>query len=445
MMLRMPWQLRFAIFIRPEGTEYIKMINQDLFLRFGASLLIGILIGMQREYAYGSAKDKGLFAGARTFALMGLFGSSAALLSELFQSYWVFIGLVVLLGTMITVAYFITATERDEIGITSEVAALITILIGGICFYHSVEFAAALGVVTTVLLAVKWEFRQFVSVLTREDVFATLQFAVITAIVLPVLPNHTFGPPPLDVLNPYQVWKMVVFISGINFLGYIMIKVVGPKRGIAISGLLGGLASSTATTLSFSQRSKSQSGLDKPFAVAIISGWVIMFFRMIVEVAVVNTRLLPYIWPVMSVMGGVGLIYALYLYFTQTAIDEEDLSLSNPFELGPAIKFGLIYALVLLISKAAQVYIGDRGLFFTSFIAGLADVDAITLSISDLTRIGGGTTLMTGKIAIILAAISNTTSKGVLVFSLGSKSLRKYIWPAFLTMITIGLIFAFLI
>ena len=420
------------------------MVNQDLFLRFGASLLIGILIGMQREYAYGSAKGKGLFAGARTFALMGLFGSSAALLAELLGSYWIFIGLVILLGTMDTVAYFITATERDEIGLTSEVAALITILIGGICYYHSIEFAVALGVVTTVLLAVKWEFKQFVRVITREDIFATLQFAVITAIVLPILPNTTFGPPPINVLNPYQIWEMVVFISGINFLGYIMIKVVGPKRGIAISGLLGGLASSTATTLSFSQRSQSQTGLEKPFAVAIIAGWVIMFLRMIIEVAVVNSRLLPYIWPVLSVMGGVGLIYALYLYFSETVIDEEDLTLSNPFELGLAIKFGLIYAFVLLISKAAQVYIGDRGLFLTSFIAGLADVDAITLSISDLTRIGGGTSLLTGKIAIILAAISNTTSKGVLVLSLGSKSLRKYILPAFFTMIAIGLVFAFL-
>ena len=126
-------------------------------------------------------------------------------------------------------------------------------------------------------------------------------------------------------------------------------------------------------------------------------------------------------------------------------IDEEELSLSNPFELGPAIKFGLIYALVLFLSKAAQVYIGDRGLYITSFLAGLADVDAITLSIADLTRAGGGTPLLTGKIAIILAAISNTASKGVLVFSLGSKSLRKYIWPVMLLMLIIGLIFVFLI
>jgi uncharacterized membrane protein (DUF4010 family) len=421
------------------------MINQDLFLRFGAALLIGVLIGMQREYAYSSNKEGGLFAGARTFALMSLFGALAALLSDLFLTPWVFIGLVILLGVMIIVAYFISATERDEIGLTTEVAALITMLIGGICYLHSLEVAAALGVVTTVLLAVKWELRQFVKVITQEDVFATLQFAVITAIVLPVLPNRTFGPLPLDVLNPYQIWKMVVFISGINFLGYILVKVVGPKKGIGISGLLGGLASSTATTLSFSQRSHAQDGLDKPFAVAIIAGWVIMFLRVIVEVAVVNSRLLPYIWPAMAAMGLSGLLYALYLYFSQTAIDEEELNLSNPFELGPAIKFGLLYALILLVTKAAEVYIGEKGLYLTSFLAGLADVDAITLSLADLTKTGQGIALSTGKIAIILAAISNTAAKGVLVFSLGSRSLRRYIWPAMIIMLTIGLVFVFLV
>ncbi len=417
------------------------MINQDLFLRFGAALLIGVLIGMQREYAYSNVKGGGLFAGARTYALMSLFGASAALMSDLMHAPWVFIGLITLLGTMVIVAYFITATERDEIGLTSEVAALITILIGGICYLHSVEFAAALGVVTTVLLAVKWELRQFVKVITQEDVFATLQFAVITAIVLPILPDTTFGPPPLNVLNPYQVWKMVVFISGINFLGYILIKIVGPKKGIGFSGLLGGLASSTATTLSFSQRSTTQDGLDKPFAVAIIAAWVIMFFRVIIEVAVVNSNLLPYIWPAMAAMGASGSVYALYLFFSQSAIDEEELKLSNPFELGPAIKFGLIFALVLLLSKAAEVYIGDRGLYLTSFLAGLADVDAITLSIADLTKAGHSVALITGKRAIILATLSNTASKGVLVFSLGSRKLRKFIWPAMIIMLVVGLSF----
>jgi uncharacterized membrane protein (DUF4010 family) len=422
------------------------MVNSELFLRFGSAMLIGILIGLQREHAYGAREHSGLFAGARTYALMALFGASGALLADILESFWVFITIFSLLGIMVVVAYFVTASERDEIGLTSEVAALITILIGGICYYHSIEFAAALGVVITVLLAVKWELKKLIKIITRQDIFATLQFAVITAIILPVLPNKTFGPPPINVINPYKVWEMVVFISGINFLGYVLIKIVGPRRGLGISGILGGMASSTATTMSFSQRSKTQIGLDKPFAVAIITGWVIMFVRIVVEVAVVNSQLLPFVWPAMAAMGGVGLLYALYLYFSESAIDdEEDLQISNPFELGPAIKFGLIYALVILVTKTAELYIGVKGIYLTSFLAGLADVDAITLSISDLTRTGGSVSLFTGRSAIILAAISNTASKGVLVFSLGSKKLRLRVLPAIVLILLIGLLFIFLI
>jgi len=415
------------------------MINQTLFLRFGAALLIGVLIGMQREYAHGSSKGTGLFAGARTFALMSLVGATAAFLAETLDSIWILISITGMMGVMVIVAYYVTATEREEIGLTSEVAALITILIGAVCYIHSIELAAAMGVVTTVLLAVKGELRQFVRVITREYVFATLQFAVITAIVLPILPNRTFGPAPFNVLNPAKIWEMVIFISGINFLGYVLVKVVGPKKGLGISGLLGGLASSTATTMSFSERSKSQTGMEKPFAVAIIVSWVIMFIRVIVEVAVVNSRLLPQVWPSLIAMGLAALIYAGYLFFSQAAIDEEELALSNPFELSTAIKFGLIYALVLVGTKAAELYIGERGIYLTSIIAGFADVDAITLSISDLTRSGGSISLESGKFAIILATISNTLTKGTLVFSIGSKALRKYIWPIMAVLVVIGL------
>lgn len=418
------------------------MADYDLFIRFGTALLIGVLIGLQREHAYGDPKG-GLFAGVRTFALLGMTGATAAFLSDVLGNPWVFVSLSFIAVAMIIVAYFVGATERDEVGLTTEVAAMLTILIGAVSYSHSIEFAAALGVVTTVLLAIKWEVRSLVQILTREDILATLQFAVISAIILPILPNQTYGPPPLDVLNPHVIWRLVVFISGINFLGYILIKVVGPKRGIGLSGILGGLASSTANTLSFSQRSNAQEELEKSFGMAILIGWTIMFVRVLVEVAVVNSALLPHMWLPMAAMGGTSLIFSGYLFWSQSMIDEEELDIDNPFELGTAIKFGLIFALVLLISKAAEVYLGEAGLYFSSFLAGLADVDAITLSIADLSQADGGIGYETARRAIVLAAIANTLAKGGLVFSLGSKPLRKVIWPGLTAMLIIGLLFVF--
>lgn len=415
------------------------MTNYALFLRFGVALLIGTLIGLQREYAYGDP-EKELFAGARTFALMALFGAIGAFAADVLGSPWVFVGLSLVLGGLLGLAYFIEASKYEETGQTTEVAALVTVIVGAICYAHSIEVAAALGVVTTVLLAVKWEMRSLVRVITREDVYATLRFAVITAIILPILPDRTYGPPPVNVINPHNVWQMVVFISGINFLGYLLIKIVGPRRGVGISGFLGGLASSTANTLSFSQRSQEDKELNRPYAAAIIIGWTVMFGRVLFEVAVINRALLNLLWPAILLMGGAALLYSLYLYLSQKVIDEEELELSNPFELWPAIKFGLLYALVLVISKTAQLYLGTRGLYVTSFISGLADVDAITLSLADLASTNNGVDLGMAKTSIVLASIANTIVKGGMVIMLGTKRLRRLVWPGFVLIVGIGLI-----
>ncbi len=316
------------------------MEPHDLFLRFGVALSIGFLIGLQREYAEYSVDEAGhdMFAGVRTFALLGLSGCTAAYLAELAGSQWVFIAVLLALGALIALAYFLTAWRTREVGLTTEVAALLTVLTGALCFFDQLALAAALGVGTTVLLAVKFELRTLVRAITRDDVYATLRFAVITAIVLPVLPDQSFGPPPFDVLNPYRIWLMVVLISGISFLGYILIKLMGGRRGIGLTGFLGGLASSTAVTLSFSQRSQDRADLSKPFALAVIIAWTMMFPRILVEVGVVNPRLLPLLWPPIVAAGLVGVLYAVMLYFLQREGDESEIAFTNPFALGPAIK-----------------------------------------------------------------------------------------------------------
>lgn len=416
-----------------------------LFYRFGVALFIGVLVGLQREATSDQVADRAreMFAGVRTFALLSLAGCTAAFVAEELAQPWAFIGILLPLGALITVAYVLTGS-RGSVGMTTEVAAVIVVLAGALCFWDQLAIAVALGVVTTALLSFKLELHGFASRLTREDIVATLKFAIITAIVLPVLPNQSFGPPPLDVLNPYKIWLMVVLISGISFLGYVLIKLVGSRQGIGLTGLLGGLASSTAVTLSFSQRSQKEATLAKPFALAILIAWTIMFGRVLVEVAVTNLLLLRVVWLPIAVAGLAGLAYGAYLYFAPRGSDAGGVAVSNPFELGPAITFGLLYGVILLVARAAQLYFGDTGVYLSSILSGLADVDAITLSLAELSS-SGNVELPTAARAIVLATMSNTVVKGGIVLSSGSAALRRALLPGFLLILGTGTTLAFVI
>jgi len=413
-----------------------------LFYRFGVALAIGFLVGLQREYAHGGP-EKEISAGERTLALMGLAGCGAALVADELGSPWAFVGIIVPLGLLIVASYVVTSW-RGDVGLTTEVATVLTILAGALCYWNHLELAVAIAVATTVLLSLKLETDRLVRHITREDIRATLMFAVITAIVLPILPRQSLGPPPLDVLRPYSLWLMVVFISGISFLGYVLIKLVGARRGIGLTGLLGGLASSTAVTLSFAERSHTDKDLHRPFGLAIIIAWTTMFPRVLVEAAALNPSLLGRLLPPMVAAASLGAAYAGYLYLSQRTDRQEDVEFSNPFEFGPALKFGLLYALILLVSRAAQIYLGDPGIYISSVVGGFADADAITLSMAELSTEAGGLDPGTAARAIVLAAMSNTAAKGGIVLASGTPALRKALWPGFLLMLAAGLGVAFL-
>jgi uncharacterized membrane protein (DUF4010 family) len=416
----------------------------DLFYRFGAALLIGLLVGLQREYAHLQQKqEEKSFGGTRTFALLGLLGCSAAFLAEQMESALAFVAIVAIVGGLIMISYVATARE-GRIGITTEAAAVVTMLAGAMCFRGELALAAALAVTMTVLLELKLQTRMLVRNITQSDIYATLTFAVITLIILPVLPSRSYGPPPFDVLVPYKIWLMVVFISGISFLGYMLIKIVGARRGVGITGLLGGLASSTAVTLSFAQRSRDITGLERPFAMAILLAWSVMFVRVMVEVAVINQALFRIVWIPLTAALVVSAAYCIYLYRIQSSgKQEEHDKFKNPFELGPALTFGLIYAVILLAANTARLYLGNTGIYLSSIASGLADVDAITLSLAELSRDTHDLDLHTAARGIVLAAVSNTLVKGGIVLGMGSMVLRKVIMPGLLATLAtaIGVVF----
>lgn len=400
-----------------------------LFFRFGTALLIGILVGIQREYSFTESETE--HPGIRTFALMGLIGCTSALASNLISSPLPFVAVIVVVGAFFTVTYFIGAWKGQS-GLTTPISALITVLAGALIFWGKVSLGIALGVATTVMLSLKPETHSFVQRLTREDLYASLKFAVITAIILPILPNRTFGPPPFDVFNPFVIWLLVVFISGISFVGYILIKVLGAEKGMGLTGLLGGIASSTAITMGLCQRSRCEKELSQPFALAIFIAWSIMFARLLGIVAVINLELASRLWAALLIPCAVGLAYALFLFVIHRSDHRAELSVKNPFELWPSITFGAVFLLILFASRAAQTYLGDSGIYLTSFLSGLADVDAIALSLTQLSDGENGILPATAARSIMFATVANTFLKGMFVMVIGAPALKKAILPGFL-------------
>ncbi len=410
----------------------------DYFYHLVVALGIGIFIGIQRESAYHEPEGK-LFAGVRTFALISLAGFVAALTADQLASALPFVGALLVFGMLVALSYHKDVLAGKP-GMTTEMATLVTFGIGAACYWNLILLAAALGVAVTALLSLKPQFRTLAHAITREDIYATLKFAVISVIVLPMLPNRNFGPPPYDVFNPYKIWLMVVLISGISFLGYVMIKIIGTQRGIGLTGLLGGLASSPAVTLSFSQRSRANPELARPFSLAIIVAWTVMFIRVLVVVFALNATLAYRLLLPMTASLAAGLIYCGYLYLRQRTYEKEDVTFVNPFELGPAVKFGALYTVILLISTAARVLFGNTGIYISSFVSGLANVDAIALSMVDLVRAPTQLDMTVAARAITIAALSNTLFKGVFALASGSSALRRALWPGMALMVVTGIV-----
>src|SRR3990172_7406719 len=346
------------------------MDELTLFIRFGTALAIGFFIGLQREFSHGG-EGKTIPPGERTFPLLALSGALGAMASEQFAQPLIFFGLLLAVGLLVVAGYVFKA-QNGHFGMTTEAAILVTVLLGGLCYWNYVGLAIAIGVVTTVLLSIKWETDRLVEALTRQDVIAALQLAAITAIVLPLLPNRSLLPPPFDILNPFQVWLMVVFISGISFLGYVLIKLTGSQNGIGATGVLGGLVSSTAVTLSFARRSMKESKVVLGLAVGISAAWAIMFGRIMFQIAVIHAALLSLAWLPLAASGLAGFVFAAYLIMSPRSAGRGRVEFSNPFDLGEALRFGVLYAFILVVARSSQLYLGDQGVLLSSFVWGLA-------------------------------------------------------------------------
>lgn len=417
----------------------------ELLLRFAVALGLGVLLGLERE----RTKDPETgFAGIRTFALISLTGAVSAWAGDTLGIAWILPLTFGALAALVLASYVVSAT-KGSVGITTEVTALLTFMLGVVCERGEFRVASAVAVAVMLVLVLKNWLHAITRRLSMQDVSATVQFAIVTLIVLPLVPNQSFGPPPFDALNPYRIWLMVVLISGLDFASWILVKSIGREHGIGLTGLLGGLVSSTATTLTFTKRSRQEPEQSASFAVAILLASLVMLGRVAVVLAVVSMTLLRVTWPAIVAMMVASLVVLVWVWRRSRAAEGEKGSAelkaeANPFELSKAVRFALLFAVVSLAARAAEVWLGDSGLYLAGALGGLTDVDAITLSMSELTSRDTERTVAAGR-AVVLALVANTLVKGGISAAAGSREIAKIILPAVLIVSAVGLAVAFLV
>ena len=390
---------------------------------FATALLIGALLGIERE-RHKREHDDVTIGGLRTFILFTLIGALGGWLTLVLDSPWILAAALLAAVAPVLAGYIISArTQPDALGLTTELAAVAACLLGAMTTLGYRELAVGLGVMVAAVLAYKQPLHGIVQKLDREDVYAGLRLLIATFIVLPLLPDRPIDP--WGALNPSSLWMLVLLISSLSLVGYVATRLLGAHRGIPLTGLTGGLVSSTAVTLAFARQSRvaAYASATPALASGILLAWTVMFVRVVIEVMVVNRALLPRVVVPFATMAIVAAAFAWFLRIRSGKSEQaEGVPLSNPFSLTAAAKFAAFFALVLLIVKLVQTYAPDRGVYFVAALAGTTDVDAITLSMAQYAKSGDATVAVN---AITIATLTNTVVKAAMVTTLASPGLRK--------------------
>lgn len=409
----------------------------ELILKLGLSLTLGLLIGTERGWHERTAAEGARPAGIRTFGLIGLLGGLSALLAS--QLGALTLGLVFLgLSGVLVVGHLQVSRIDHDVGITTIIAGLVTFVLGALVFYDYETLATAGAVITAILLSLKPVLHRWLTRIQPDELYATLKMLLISVVLLPVLPNRGFGP--WQALNPYEIWWMVVLITGISFVAYVSMRLLGANRAILLTSLFGGLASSTATTVSLARIGRDQAGVDL-LAAGVMLTTVTMFLRMLLVLVIINPSLaMRAAWPLlaMAVVTAIGCLYFLYRE-RGSAKQDSDISVNNPFQILPALQFGMLLVVITLLAEAARHWLGEPGLFAAAGLAGLVDVDAINLTLARMEQVGLTTIIAVQGIALV--AMVNTLVKGLWVAVIAGRRMSLVLLPWLaLTALTGGLV-----
>jgi uncharacterized membrane protein (DUF4010 family) len=419
-------------------------IDLDTLGGFATALLVGAMIGIEREKRAVADRDLATIGGLRTFILVAAFGALAGWLARSYDQLWL-VGLALAIVAAAVITGYVLGARRqpDSLGLTTEVAALVVCLLGAVVMLGHRELAVALAVATAAVLAYKDPLHGMVGRIGWDDVFAGLRLLLATFVILPLLPDRALDP--WGALNPRSLWMLVLLISSLSLVGYVATRWLGAQHGAAVTGLAGGMVSSTAVTLAFARRSREEQGdwVGPALASGILLAWSVMFVRVLLEVLVVNPGLVARVLVPFAAMGVVAGAAAWLLFRRGRAAGgtqaPESVEVRNPFSLTEAAKFAAFFALVLVAVKGVQLHFPGEGFYLVAALAGLTDVDAITLSMAEYAKSGDAAIAVD---AIVIAALTNTLVKAGMVGVLAAPALRRPIAVVTGTLLAAGLAMA---
>jgi len=384
-------------------------------LRFLVAIALGFLVGLERESRGGSISAR-LTAGVRTYTLVSLFGFGCAWLYRLNIDFIIPVGIIVI-GGMVLSSY-LAKQKSGAVGWTSEIAALLTFIVGVLSLVADIWIPMALGIFTTLLLSEKAGLEQFIEKLDKSEFLAVVRFLLVTLIILPALPDEDYTK--YD-LNPYRIWQIVILISSIGFVGYFLMKKFGDKVGLWLSGLMGGIVSSTAVSIAMGNIAKKNDSLANRAFQATILASSVMYIRILVLIYFLNSSIAYDIWWKLIILFLCGLILAFILHVKNEDVPAGPISsIQNPFEIKPAVIFASLFVILSVVTIWVKQFFGEGGLIGLSVIVGVTDIDPFILSII------GKQSLLAKVInsAIIISMMSNTVVKGI-YFGFLARGLRR--------------------
>lgn len=397
----------------------------DLVRFIVVSACLGALIGLIRQWGEQTGKEQGDFVGVRTHTFWAVLGCLGAFASEA-HTPLALPAVLLLVPAQLLIVRLVNHDDRSHPGSTTFASAMLTIFCGALVFWDETKAAILVAATTMVMLGIKQPLHNWTKEITSRDIRATLQFVAISGVILPLVPHRDIGP--YGAFNPFSTWLMVVLISGLGFAGYVAIRIVGARSGILLTGVLGGLASSTASTLAFSRRSREDPSRSDHYALAVVAACTVMLPRVIVATGFVSRELALTLLVPFALMSIPAVAYGAWVWLLRRPGRQEGDTpeLGNPLSLATAIKFAALYAIIAFAVKVVREQGWTQGLLPLSFVSGLTDMDAISLSIArDQQGAAEVPTLATQ--AVIIAAVSNTLLKAGMAVVLGSAGLKARI------------------